>query len=243
MLSMSYPTIWLTRRWTAVAFHRPPSIVHRPLSTAPCSLSAPASNICSVHTTTRSADYPARRPALVAMTPSAVDPTIVPPGKHSLYIWAQYHPYAPRGRPNRGTTYASAEADRLIETLAEYAPNIAGAITHRYIQSPLDLERNLGMRRGNIMHIDMSLDQMFMFRPLPQLSGYKTPIRGLYLTGASTHPGGGVSGASGRNAASVVLADLQERRSIWRGAALVGAVAVGATLVRRRKGKERQQGT
>jgi phytoene dehydrogenase-like protein len=150
------------------------------------------------------------------MTPSAVDPTITPPGKHSLYIWAQYHPY----NLTNGQSWddiREREADRLLETLSEYAPNIASSVTHRYIQSPLDIERNLGMLRGNIMHLDMSLDQMFMFRPLPELSSYRTPIPGLYLTGAGTHPGGGVSGASGRNTASTVLSDLHRPRLNWRG--------------------------
>ena len=171
--------------------------------------------------------YPARQPALVAMTPSAVDRTIVPEGKHSLYIWAQYHPYELAGGES-WDNIREREADRLLETLAEYAPNVASAVTERYIQSPLDLERNVGMVGGNIMHIDMSLDQMFMFRPLPELSAYKTPIDGLYLTGAGTHPGGGVSGASGRNTASTLLADLRERRINWRGIALGGAVVAGA---------------
>jgi phytoene dehydrogenase-like protein len=160
--------------------------------------------------------HPAQHPALVAMTPSAVDPSITPPGKHSLYIWAQYHPYD-LANGQSWDDIREHEADRLLETLSEYAPNIASAVTHRYIQSPLDIERNLGMVRGNIMHIDMSLDQMFMFRPLPELSSYRTPIPGLYLTGAGTHPGGGVSGASGRNAASTVLSDLRKPRLNWRG--------------------------
>jgi phytoene dehydrogenase-like protein len=178
--------------------------------------------------------YPAQRPALVAMTPSAVDPSITPPGKHSLYIWAQYHPYT----LSNGETWdgiREREADRLLETLAEYAPNIAGCVTHRYIQTPLDLERNVGLPRGNIMHIDMSLDQMFLFRPVPALARYRTPIEGLYLTGASTHPGGGVSGASGRNAASAVLADLASKRRVWPGVALAGAVLAGRAFAARRR--------
>jgi len=85
------------------------------------------------------------------------------------------------------------------------------------------------------MHIDMSLDQMFMFRPLPELSGYRTTIPGLYLTGAGTHPGGGVSGASGRNTASAVLSDLNERRFNWRGLAIGGAVVAAAIALRKRK--------
>jgi phytoene dehydrogenase-like protein len=173
-------------------------------------------------------------PALVAMTPSAIDPTIVPAGKHSLYIWAQYHPYALAGGAS-WDAIREREADRLLETLAEYAPNVASAVTHRYVQTPLDLERNTGLLRGNIMHIDMSLDQMFMFRPLPELSRYRTPIEGLYLTGAGTHPGGGVSGASGRNAASVVLADVQRRERVWPGVALSAALAGAVVVARRRR--------
>ncbi len=181
--------------------------------------------------------YPAERPALVAMTPSAVDPTIVPPGKHSLYIWAQYHPYE-LANGEKWADIREREADRILQTLAEYAPNVASSVTNRYIQSPLDLERNVGLLKGNIMHIDMSLDQMFMFRPLPELSQYRTPIEGLYLTGASTHPGGGVSGASGRNSASAVLADMQGKKRSWRGFALRGAgLAVAALVVRRVKRK------
>jgi phytoene dehydrogenase-like protein len=179
---------------------------------------------------------PARHPALVVMTPSAVDRSIVPHGKHSLYIWAQYHPYKLAGGEN-WDDIREREADRLLSTLAEYAPNIAGSIKHRYIQTPLDLERNLGLVRGNIMHLDMSLDQMFMFRPLPALSEYRTPIEGLYLTGASTHPGGGVSGASGRNAAHAVLADLEGKKRQWLGWALGASAAVAAAAIRRRARK------
>jgi phytoene dehydrogenase-like protein len=154
---------------------------------------------------------PAARPALVVMTPSALDPTLAPPGKHVLYIWAQYHPYELReGGAAAWDRIREREADRLLATLGEYAPNFPGAVRDRqiYIQSPLDLERNVGFVRGNIMHLDMSLDQMFMFRPLPELSGYRTHLPGLYLTGAGTQPGGGVCGASGRSAAHAVLADL-----------------------------------
>jgi phytoene dehydrogenase-like protein len=177
---------------------------------------------------------PAERPALVAMTPSAVDPTIVPPGKHSLYIWAQYQPYDLVGGQH-WDDIREREADRILATLAEYAPNVASVVTHRYIQTPLDLERNVGLLRGNIMHLDMSLDQMFMFRPLPDLSDYRTPIGGLYLTGASTHPGGGVSGASGRSAARAVLADLRPRERNWRGWAIGGALLGAAAVAMRRK--------
>jgi phytoene dehydrogenase-like protein len=76
-----------------------------------------------------------------------------------------------------------------------------------YIQSPLDIERKHGLLRGNVMHVEMSFDQMFMFRPIPEMSEYKTPIKNLYLSSASCHPGGGVFGAAGYNAANVILKD------------------------------------
>jgi phytoene dehydrogenase-like protein len=178
---------------------------------------------------------PAEHPALVAMTPSAVDKSIVPHGKHSLFIWAQYHPYDLVGGEG-WDQIGEREAERLLLTLAEYAPNVSGNVTQRYIQTPLDLERNLGMLRGNIMHLDMSLDQMFLFRPLPWLSEYRTPVSGLYLTGASTHPGGGVSGASGRNAAHTVLSDLEGKKRSWRG---WGALGMSAAAVALAVGKRR----
>lgn len=132
----------------------------------------------------------------------------------------------------------------MLGTLAEYAPNVptdVREVAHHYIQTPLDLERNVGLLKGNIMHLDMSLDQMFMFRPLPELAYYRTPIEGLYLTGASTHPGGGVSGASGRNAAYAVLSDLAEKRRRWRGAALAGAGLLAAGVLAGRHKRRRRR--
>ena len=137
------------------------------------------------------------------MTFSPIDDTLAPAGKHILSLWAQYFPYARRdGR--HWDDCADAMADSILETVYEYAPNLRGKISDRYIQTPLELERRLGLVQGNVMHVEMSLDQMFCFRPLPELSQYTTPIPGLFLTGASTHPGGGVFGASGLNAARVV---------------------------------------
>src|SRR3712207_1958514 len=104
-----------------------------------------------------------------------------------------------------------------------------GAITDRYIQTPLELERKLGLIRGNVMHVEMSFDQMFCFRPLPELSAYKVPgIGGLYLTGASTHPGGGVFAASGYNTAGVVLRDLKRRTFAAACRAGLAGLATGA---------------
>ncbi len=154
---------------------------------------------------------PPRDPAVLAMTFSALDPTLAPPGKHVLFTWAQYHPYA-LSNGEDWDAIAEREADKIYEVVCRYAPNMRGALIDRYIQTPLEIERKLGLLRANVMHLEMSLDQMFFFRPLPELSTYRTPIPGLYLTGASTHPGGGVFGASGRNTAQVVNQDLHRRK-------------------------------
>jgi phytoene dehydrogenase-like protein len=159
------------------------------------------------------------------MTFSAIDPTVAPAGKHSVFLWAQYFPYELAGGASWDDMREQV-ADRVLEVLYSYAPNMRGAILDRVIQTPLDLERRLGLLRGNVMHIEMSLDQMFFFRPLPELAGYRTPVRGLYLTGASTHPGGGVFGASGYNCARVVLADQRRRRRLWAGAAVAGVAGM-----------------
>ena len=146
-----------------------------------------------------------RDPAVLAMTFSAIDPTLAPAGKHTLFAWAQYHPY--ELAEENWDAIAEREADKIWEVVCRYAPNMRGKMLGRYIQTPLEIERKLALRRGNVMHVEMSLDQMFCFRPLPELSSYRTPIPGLYLTGASTHPGGGVFGASGRSTARVVAKD------------------------------------
>ena len=154
---------------------------------------------------------PPKKPAVLAMTFSALDPTLAPPGKHVLFTWAQYHPYAlANGEDWDGI--AEREADKIYDVVCEYAPNMRGALVDRYIQTPLEIERKLGLLRANVMHLEMSLDQMFFFRPLPELATYRTHLPGLYLTGASTHPGGGVFGASGRNAAGVIQRDLRWRK-------------------------------
>jgi phytoene dehydrogenase-like protein len=150
---------------------------------------------------------PPREPSVVAMSFSSLDPTLAPPGKHVLFTWGQYHPY----ELSNGEDWDSIrerEADKLYDLVCRYAPNMRGKMIARHIQTPLDIERTLGLLRANVMHLEMSLDQMFMFRPLPELASYKVPgLPGLYLTGASTHPGGGVFAASGYNTARVILAE------------------------------------
>jgi phytoene dehydrogenase-like protein len=185
------------------------------------------------------ADYtrglPARAPAVIAMTFSAIDPAVAPPGKHTVFLWAQYFPYELAGGA-RWDDIREQVADSILEVLYGYAPNMRGAILDRFIQTPLDLERRLGLPRGNVMHVEMSLDQMFFFRPLPELASYRTPVRGLYMTGASMHPGGGVFGASGYNTARVVLSDRRRGRRLWAGVGLAAGLAAGAWVLKA-KGK------
>ncbi len=167
----------------------------------------------------------AHDPAVIAMTFSAIDPEVAPPGKHTVFLWSQYFPYELSGG-RRWEDVREQAADRVLEVLYRYAPNMRGKIIDRFIQSPVDLEQRIGLLRGNVMHVEMSFDQMFFLRPSPELANYRTPIKGLYLTGASTHPGGGVFGASGKNTANVVLGDTRQRT--WGPLALgAGALAVG----------------
>lgn len=158
------------------------------------------------------ADYlrgkPSEKPGALAMTFSSVDDTLAPAGKHTLFIWGQYYPFELTTGEN-WDDIQEREADKLIDVVNSYAPNVRDSVIDRFVQSPLDLERRLGLLKGNVMHVEMEFDQMFYFRPLPELSAYKTPFENLYLTGASTHPGGGVFGASGHNTAKVVLKEIK----------------------------------
>lgn len=146
-------------------------------------------------------------PAALAMTFSAFDDTIAPPGKHNITVWGQWHPYA----LSSGETWdgiREREGDKLIAAVDRAAPGFSDSVEQVHVQTPLDLERELGLRQGQVMHVEMSLDQMFCWRPMPELAGHRVPgVTGLYLCGASTHPGGGVFGASGRTAARVAVAD------------------------------------
>jgi phytoene dehydrogenase-like protein len=165
--------------------------------------------------TTAYGDYlrgePAADPPIVAMSFSAVDPSLAPPGGEVLWLWAQYFPYALAGGTNWGDIEETV-AERILDTFEAYAPGTKASVVGRLFQHPLWLERELGLYRGNVMHLEMSMDQMFMLRPMLGLGTYRTHLKGLYLTGASTHPGGGIMGASGRNAARVLLKDLSRRR-------------------------------
>jgi phytoene dehydrogenase-like protein len=135
--------------------------------------------------------------------PTTKDPSLAPEGKHVMTCFVQYVPYGDLDREAVGS--------RVIETIGEYAPNLPDAVEHMQVLTPKDLEDRFGMLGGNIFHGEMSLDQLFSMRPVPQASGYRTPLKGLYLCGSGTHPGGGVMGAPGHNAARVVNSDLRRR--------------------------------
>jgi phytoene dehydrogenase-like protein len=147
---------------------------------------------------------PSSRPILEITIPTSVDKTIAPQGKHIISMFIQYAPY----RLKSGLHWDAIKdefANRCVQLLGEYAPNILNAIEHIQVLSPLDLERTYGLTGGNIFQGAMSLHQLHMLRPVPGWSDHRTPIRGLYLCGAASHPGGGVMGACGRNAALEIL--------------------------------------
>jgi len=147
---------------------------------------------------------------------SNADPSLAPPGKHVMTCFVQYVPYKLR----QGAGYETSEGnwdekrellgDRVVKKIAEYAPNVPGAIEARQVLTPLDLERIYGLTEGNIFHGDLNLEQLFFNRPVAGWSQYRTPIAGLYLCGAGAHPGGGVTGAPGHNCAHQVLRDLKK---------------------------------
>jgi phytoene dehydrogenase-like protein len=146
---------------------------------------------------------------------SNADHSLAPPGKHILTCFVQYVPY--RLRDGHWDEKRELLGDRVVKKIAEYAPNVPGAIIARQVLTPLDLERTYGLTEGNIFHGDLRLEQLFFMRPVPGWAQYRTPIHGLYLCGAGAHPGGGVTGAPGRNAAMQALRDWKKGR--FRGAA------------------------
>ena len=146
-----------------------------------------------------------RRPYIDMVIPSLTDPSIAPPGKHVASCFVQYAPFELAD----GTWDEQREAfgDTVVDTLSEYAPNLRDIILHRQVVTPLDLEREWGLSEGNIFQGELSLEQLFFLRPIPGWADHRTPIRGLYMCGSATHPGGGIMGAPGRNAALTVLRD------------------------------------
>ncbi len=149
---------------------------------------------------------PSQQPILEITIPSSLDDTLAPPGKHVMNMFVQYTPYHLVGGKNWDDIKENF-ADRCVDLLIEFAPNMRRAIEHRQILSPVDLERTYGLTGGNIFQGAMNLNQLFSFRPVAGWSDHRTPLRGLYLCGAASHPGGGVIGACGRNAARAILSD------------------------------------
>ena len=146
---------------------------------------------------------PSAAPILECTIPSAVDPTVAPPGKHLMSMFIQYAPY--RLREGNWDELRDRFADRCFDLLNEYAPNFKRSVIARQVLTPLDLERTFNLTGGNIFQGAMTLNQLFFLRPVVGYASYRTPIRGLYLCGAAAHPGGGVIGAAGKNAAMVIL--------------------------------------
>jgi phytoene dehydrogenase-like protein len=143
------------------------------------------------------------QPVLECTIPSVVDATVAPPGKHLMSMFIQYAPYK-----LQGATWEDLRedfADRCFDLLNDYAPNFKRSVLARQVLTPLDLEKTFNLTGGNIFQGAMPLNQLFFFRPVPGFADYRTPIRGLYLCGAAAHPGGGVMGAAGANAAREIL--------------------------------------
>ncbi|MCS6852381.1 MAG: NAD(P)/FAD-dependent oxidoreductase [Gemmataceae bacterium] len=148
---------------------------------------------------------PSQAPILECTIPSSVDDTVAPPGRHVMSMFVQYAPT--HLRDASWDDVKEQFADRCLDVLADYAPNIRRAVIARQVLSPLDLERRFGLTGGNIFQGAMHLHSLFFLRPVPGYANYRTPIRGLYLCGAAAHPGGGVMGACGYNAAREILRD------------------------------------
>ena len=144
-----------------------------------------------------------RRPYIDIVIPSLTDPSVAPAGKHVMSCFVQYAPY----HLADGTWDEQRDAfgDTVVNTVAEYAPNFKNTILHRQVVTPLDLEREWSLSEGNIFQGELTLEQLFFLRPVPGWAQYRTPIKNLFMCGSATHPGGGIMGAPGRNAALVML--------------------------------------
>ena len=145
------------------------------------------------------------KPYIDIVIPSMIDPDMAPPGKHVMSCFVQYAPY--HLKDGNWDEQRQAFGDAVIDTLSEYLPTLKDIILYRQVLTPLDIERITGLTQGNIFQGELSLSQLFFFRPAPGLARYKTPVQSFYQCGSATHPGGGISGAPGRLAAGVILKD------------------------------------
>lgn len=152
---------------------------------------------------------PSKRPIIEMTIPSVLDNTISPPGKHVINLFIQYTPYKPNDGSWEDPAYRESFAQRCFRLIDEYAPGFSSSVIGYDMLAPPDLERIIGLTGGNIFHGAMGLDSLFLMRPVKGWSNYRTPVRGLYLCGSGAHPGGGVMGAPGRNAARVVIEDIK----------------------------------
>lgn len=160
-----------------------------------------------------------REPVIEMLIPSTLDATLAPQGQHVASLFVQHvAPRLPDGRSWEETREKEAFADRVIDTVSRYAPNFKAAVLARQVLSPLDLERRFGLIDGDIFHGALSLDQLFAARPQLGYANYRMPLSGLYLCGSGAHPGGGVTGAPGHNAAHEIVRDLKgwARLAWWR---------------------------
>nr|XP_048713232.1 pyridine nucleotide-disulfide oxidoreductase domain-containing protein 2 isoform X3 [Caretta caretta] len=201
-----------------VAVDRLPSFVAapnagdgRPLPHHQCSIHLNCEDTHLLHRAFQEASSgePSTRPMIELCIPSALDPTLAPPGCHVVSLFTQYTPYALAGGRPWDEQEQNAYADRVFDWVEAYAPGFKASVIGRDILTPPALEKIFGLPGGNIFHGAMSLDQLYFARPVPSYSGYRSPIPGLYLCGSGAHPGGGVMGAPGRNAASVALKDFK----------------------------------
>ncbi len=152
-----------------------------------------------------------KQPIVEMLIPSTLDSSLAPPGQHVASLFCQHvAPQLPNGES--WDTHRETVADLMIDTVAAHAPNFKAAVLGRQIMSPLDLERTFGLVGGDIFHGALSLDQMFSARPMLGYGNYRGPLPGLYMCGSGTHPGGGVTGAPGHNAAREIIGDFRRRR-------------------------------
>ena len=155
------------------------------------------------------------KPIVEMLIPSTLDPTLAPEGKHVASLFCQHvAPQLPDGFPGGSSwdDHKEAVADLMIGTVDRHAPGFAKSVIGRQVLSPLDLERKLSLIGGDIFHGKLSLNQLFSARPVLGYGAYRAPLKGLYMCGSSTHPGGGVTGVPGHNAAREILGDIRARR-------------------------------
>ena len=148
-----------------------------------------------------------RAPYIDMLIPTLIDPTMAPEGKHYMSVFVQYAPYQLAEGPwNAGRRAAFGET--VLNTIGEHSPNFRDLVRHAEIRTPWDIENEVGLTEGNIFQGELTLDQLLFNRPIPGYAQYRGPVKGLYMCGSSTHPGGGVMGAPGHNAAQAILRDV-----------------------------------